>query len=204
MTTTNTQVLNDDIETQIDNLTQDVYAKHISGLLINMANDKPSITLAQLIAAFSQRSAVLHDALMHIQLGVLKGIFAPPVVEVKETKGGKRARSEKPKFPSVENFSKDEVKAAFMVDVRAFIESKGLTESGRGVTPAEIRDGLRRGSEPQTREALKGLVAAGDVVATGTTKGLRYVVASLRAQAQAKHAEEVAAREAKKAEKAAK
>lgn len=201
MTTTNTQSTND-IQTEIDNLTQDVYAKHISGLLINMANDKPTVTLAQLMAAFSEKNQVLHNALMHIQLGVLKNIFSVPVVEAKEGKSGKRAsQSEKPKYPSVEDFSKDEVKAGYMSSVLTFIESKGLTDSGRGVTPAEIREGLARGSEPQLREVLKALVASNKVVPTGTTKGLRYVVWSLRTEAQTKHAEEVKAREAKKTAK---
>lgn len=203
MTTANTQVLSD-IETQIDSLTQDVYAKHISGLLTSMANDKPHVTLAQLISAFSERNHVLHDALMHIQLGVLKGIFAPPVPEVKETKTKRSARSEKPKYPSVEDFSKDEVKAAYAKEVKAFVESQGLTESGRGVTPAQIREALRRGSEPQLREALKILTSSNEVYATGTTKGLRYVVMALSAQAQAKQDEEAKIRDAKKAEKAAK
>lgn len=103
----------------------------------------------------------------------------------------------------------DAARTAHAAKVLAFLTEKGLGED-RGFTPAALRSTLD-GSEVQMREVLKALEDGGKVVFTGKTKGKKYVVAGLRAQAesvlqteQAEAAKAKAEKDARKAEADAK
>lgn len=101
----------------------------------------------------------------------------------------------------------DAAKEGFTAKVLAFLTEKGVGEGdyARGFSPAQLRaEATLGGSEAQMREVLKSLEDAKKVVFTGDTKGKRYVVASLKAQAEKAHAAFVEAKKAKEAAAAAK
>lgn len=129
--------------------------------------------------------------------------------------GTSRASTPKVEVPAIENFKDDAVRAAWKAKVLELLEGAGTPHAGmfetRGLSPAKIRESVGTGNEQQGRELLGEMETAGQIVHTGDTKGKKYVVARLKADAERVHAEEVAkakaAKETKekaKAEEAAK
>ncbi len=113
----------------------------------------------------------------------------------------KKAEKTTTEIPGLKN-PKDEAElAAYQDQILAVITEHGLGDGpsgGRGIGPAAIRTKIGRGTPDEAKDRLTELVKSGAIVATGATRGLRYVVATLGDQARAKEAEEIAARDAKK------
>lgn len=107
---------------------------------------------------------------------------------------GKKTRA-KAAIPSIQDWKDEAVQEEYRVAVLDLINETGLGDA-RGLAPIAIRKSLGRGSEQQARDVLQMLEASGDVVSTGTTRGKRYVPASMLAAATAVHEKEVADRKA--------
>lgn len=118
------------------------------------------------------------------------------------SKAGSKPRAAKVDHDPIKDFKDDAVRAAWKQEVVALLTQTGLGES-RGLTPGAIRAHLGRGNEAQARELFAELEAAGTIAHTGSTRGKRYVIASLLSEARRVEAEEEAAKEAAKAEAAA-
>lgn len=125
---------------------------------------------------------------------------------LKAASSGSRASTPKVEVPAIENFKDEGVRAAWKAKVLETLETGGMFDT-RGLSPQKIRETMGSGNEQQGRELLAEMVAAGQIVSTGDTKGKKFVVARLAAQAEAVHKDEVAkakaAKEKKDAEKAA-
>lgn len=144
--------------------------------------------------------APMLEVLMSLTVTELRDLLTPPAAD-KPAKEKKVSTDVK-----IENWSDAAVKAAHAERVMAFLTAKGLGEGdfARGFTPVELRkEQSVLGSEDQLRETMQTLEAAGKVAFTGDTKGKRYVVASLRVEADKAFAAYKAAKAEAEAKKAA-
>lgn len=142
--------------------------------------------------------APMLEVLMSLTVTELRDLLTPPTAD-KPAKEKKVSTDVK-----IENWSDAAVKAAHAERVLAFLQAGQMGEGdfARGFTPVQLRAKCD-GTEDQLRDTMKVLEESGKVVWTGKTKGKKYVVAALRAQAEKVAAEEVAAAEKEKAEKEA-
>lgn len=157
----------------------------------------PTFTLGTIISDLT--GDALGDTLLSLTVAELRSVLTPPAAD-KPAKEKKVSTDVK-----IENWSDAAVKAAHAERVMAFLQAGQMGEGdfARGFTPVQLRAKCD-GTEDQLRDTMKVLEESGKVAWTGKTKGKKYVVASLRAQAEKVAAEEVAAAEKEKAEKAAK
>lgn len=178
------------LEEIISNLDTNHYGKVIRDMLTGIITTRPQVTLGELDESLEKKNSPLRVALRNVSFETLGALFAPPV----PTKEGKKKAPKAPKAQtSIADFTDEKVKAAYADEVMKFIATSGLTESGRGVAPREIRAAVTRGSDAQLREALNMLKRDGKIASTGGARGLRWVVMSMFAAAQTKHEAEKAA-----------
>jgi len=192
-TATNTQNLAE----IIDNLDTNHYGKVIRDMLTGIIATRPQVTLGELDDNLEKKNSPLRVALRNVSFETLRSLFAPPV----ETKEGKKSRAPRAakSIPSVTEWNDEKVKAGYADEVLKFISTSGLTDSGRGVAPREIRAAMTRGSDSQLREAIGMLKKDGKIASTGGARGLRWVVMSQYAAAQTKYEAEKAAQPEKPA-----
>ena len=151
--------------------------------------------LAELRSSGSSQAQSMIEAFEHVTASEVRAAFSVDPKEKVKTKGKKNSKGAD--IPALKNAKDPAERAAYRDQILALIVEKGLTESGRGQTPLEMRTALQRGNENQARDILTELVEQGLIVSTGKTKGLRYVAVALARQAQAKADEEAAAKKAK-------
>jgi hypothetical protein len=151
------------------------------GDLLDTLQDKPATAIY--VDVF--RSLSVQDILDHAaSLVVTTGKAPRATVEV----------------PAIENFKDETVQAAWIAKATAHLGTVGVGESGRGISPQDIRVAMGSGNESQGRELMTRMEAAGTIYATSKARGKKYVLAQHKAAADAAWAKEQA--EAKVAEEA--
>ncbi len=115
----------------------------------------------------------------------IKGLSTADIMShaVKQGSAEKKAKPSV-EVPAITDFKKDEVRVAYKSAVLSLLESTQMGTS-RGLSPAAIRLAMGAGNEGQARELLSEMVVAKQIVSTGDTKGKKFVVARLLAQAEA-------------------
>lgn len=149
--------------------------------------------------AFGDFLKMLEEKKADLYLEAFKTIS--PVELVAALSGGSsKTSAPKTEVPAIENFKDDAVRAAWKAKVLETLEAGGMFET-RGLSPAKIREIMGSGNEQQARELFGEMVTAGQIVSTGDTKGKKFVVTRLKADAERVHAEEVAKAKALKEKK---
>lgn len=172
------------------------YFDRIRQFVIRILSSRPDAKFGDFLASIENKKPEWHSALRGMSFDQIRQIFT---IEP-EAKKGKRASSKEPKVsvPSIEGFSQEDVKKKYAADVLRFVTEQGLTKSERGLASAEIRLGVGRGSDGQLRDVLSPMVEAGQIAVTGKARGIRYVAASLKDQAQANYDKQEAEKATKK------
>lgn len=117
------------------------------------------------------------------------------------TTGATKAPKVTVEVPAIENFKDDAVKAAWKASVVQLLTTVGVGQSGRGISPQQIRVEIGSGNESQGRELMTEMETAGVIHATSKARGKKYVLAVHKAAAEAAWAKEQADAAAEKAEK---
>lgn len=188
-----------------------------SSTLDKILNGKPKADLLGVLTSGEDMHRTFGDFLKELEerkaTVYVEAFMTLTVAELVAAASGSGSKTSTPKtdVPAIENFKDETVRAAWKTRVLELLEGSGTPHAGmfesRGLSPAKIREAMGSGNESQGRELLGEMVAAGQIVSTGDTKGKKFVVARLAAQAEAVHKEEVAkakaAAEKKAADKAA-
>lgn len=186
----------------IEGLTQDHFGGIIGKMLLQIAKDKPDVSLEDLFAFLSEKHALYRDALWKMRISKIRDVFTEATeILATASKGKKNKKSEAKKFASIPDFSsKEEVRKDFESQVLAVINDRGMADA-RGISFKDIHVAVARGSETQLRDTIKVLQTNNLIHATGETKGKRFVPIAFRDAAEKVHAEEKKKAEAAKGPK---
>jgi hypothetical protein len=157
---------------------------------------------SQSIGAILSQLSATNDGQAQLFVEAISALSVDDLLEFSRTSGDvKTAKKPSVDVPSLDNSKDATVREGWKSRVLAILEAAQMNGS-RGMTPAKIREAVGSGSEQQARDMFAEMVDAKLIASTGGTKGKKFVVARLLAEAEVVYAAEQKAKKEAEAAKA--